>query len=260
MITSHSNPKVKQVRALRQRKERDATGLFVVEGIRPVGEAAAANAAIEFVCYAPDRLVSGFARQLVEEQSARGVPCYPLAADVFDSIADKENPPGLLAVIRQPHLTLDTLAPDTSAWCVALASPQDPGNVGAILRTLDAVGAGPLLLLEASVDAYHPSAVRASLGALFWHPVVRASFTEFARWAQAGGYHIYGTAETGAADYRAVDYQRPMVLLMGSEREGLSAEQEAACEKVVRLPMVGRVTSLNLAVAAGVLLYAMKRL
>jgi TrmH family RNA methyltransferase len=126
------------------------------------------------------------------------------------------------------------------------------------LRTIDAVGASGLLLLDSSVDPYHPSAIRASMGALFWYPLIRASFDEFARWAVQGGYTIYGTSAHASTDYREFKaYQQPSILLLGSERQGLSADQAAVCHHMLRLPMRGRGSSLNLAVAAGVMLYAM---
>jgi TrmH family RNA methyltransferase len=255
ILTSPGNPKIKQVRALRQRKQRDATGLFVVEGIHHVGEAVAAG--LEYICYAPDLLASVFARELIEQQSARGVPCYATSAEVFTSIAEKENPQGILAVVRQQRRTLAELRPENFGWGVALVAPQDPGNVGTILRTVDAVGASGLLLLDGGADPYHPNAVRASMGSLFWLPVVSAPFVEFAQWAGSHGYHLYGTSAHASVDYRAVAYGRPAILLLGSEQKGLSPERMAVCEQVVRVPMRGRVSSLNLAVAAGVMLYAM---
>lgn len=256
-LTNPRNPHIRQVRQLRQRKVRDATGLFVVEGIRHVGEALAAGAQVEYLCYAPDLLRSPFAYELIREQTARGLHCYALAEDVFRSLAEKENPQGILAVVRRQQLALQALTPRAHPWLVALANPQDPGNIGTVMRTIDAVGASGLILLDGGADPSHPNAVRASLGALFWMPVVSTSFGEFAPWARAQGYRLYGTSEKGAMDYRAARYPRPLILLMGSEREGLTPEQEAACDTVVRLPMVGRVTSLNLAVATGVMLYAM---
>jgi TrmH family RNA methyltransferase len=118
--------------------------------------------------------------------------------------------------------------------------------------------ASGLLLLESSVDAYHPTAVRASMGAIFRHAVVTASFADFVRWARRQGYHIYGSSAHAEWDYRQVEnYHKPAILLLGSEREGLTPEQCAVCERILLLPMRGKVTSLNLAVAAGVLLYTM---
>ena len=258
IISSHSNSKIKQIRALRQRKERQQTGLFLVEGIRPVGEALESGAAVESLCYAPEKLHSDFALNLIEEASAHGVICLCVTAEVFDSLADKENPPGILAVVRQRQTELTALNPLNFPWGVALASPQDSGNVGTILRTIDAVGASGLLFLDSSVDPYHPNAVRASMGSLFWYPIVHATFEEFSGWVSQHGYHVSGTSAHGSQDYREVGaYQRPAILLLGSEREGLNPGQIAVCDRLVRLPMRGRVTSLNLAVAAGVMMYAM---
>jgi RNA methyltransferase, TrmH family len=258
LISSRNNPKIKLARALRQRKARQESGLFLVEGIRPVGDAVQAGAAIDTILYAPDLLTSQFARDLIQAQSQAGIPCHPTSPEVFDALADKENPQGILALVRQAEWKLADLNPQNFPWGVALVAPQDPGNLGTILRTLDAVGASGLLLLESSVDIYHPNAVRASMGALFWHPVAAASFTDFAVWAKGNGYHIYGTSAHAEIDYRdRAAYDRPRILLLGSEREGLSEEQTRMCDAVIRLPMRGRATSLNLGVAAGVMLYAM---
>jgi len=157
-------------------------------------------------------------------------------------------------------VTLSDISPVNFDWGVALVAPQDPGNVGTILRTIDAVGASGLLLLDSSVDPTHPTAVRASMGALFWHPVINVSFGEFASWVRGHGYRVYGTSARGEVSYESIgEYQRPLVLLMGGEREGLTPEQAGLCEGLVRLPMMGQVSSLNLAVATGVMLYEMRK-
>lgn len=263
-ITSRNNPKIKQTRLLRQRKYRQETGQFLVEGIHAVGQAveaverASTGLVIDSIYYTPELLTSEFALNLVETQSRLGVPCYSTTAEVFEHIADKENPQGILAVARLPKVHLAHISPQRFPWMVALVTPQDPGNIGTILRTIDAVGASGLILLDASADPYHPSSVRASMGSIFWHPVVQASFDEFVTWAKGWGYLIYGTSAKGNTDYRQVRrYDPPAILLLGSEQRGLSPEQMAACYKVLRLPMRGRMSSLNLAVAAGVLLYHM---
>lgn len=257
-LTSPRNPHIKQIRLLRQRKAREESGLFLVEGIRPVGEAVESGASVAYLCYAPERLTSDYALRLIQAQQAKGVPVYAVSEEVFGALADKENPQGIIAVVRRPQVSLESLAAGNAPWVVALVAPQDPGNIGTILRTLDAVGADALLLLDESADPYHPKAVRASMGTLFWHPVVMTTFGEFAAWARAQGYHIYGTSAHGDTLYTEVTrYERPAILLLGSEREGLTPEQIACCHTVIRLPMRGRATSLNLAVAAGVLLYAM---
>lgn len=254
-ITSRANPKIKQARALRNRKEREASGLFLVEGITHVAAAIEAGAAVEYVCYAPDLLISPFANDLIAKASALNVPCHPTSAEIFESLTEKDNPSGLLAVVRKPIFSLQSLVSSHHSLHAALVSPQDPGNIGAILRTIDAVGANGLILLDGGVDPYHPNAVRASMGALFTVPVVSASFAEFTHWAKKHNYNVIGTSAHAETDYRTADDKRPLILLLGSEQKGLSPEQLAVCDQTVRLPMHGKVSSLNLAVAAGVMLY-----
>lgn len=254
-----SNPRIRLARSLRQRKVREAEGLFLVEGTFHVGTAFAAGADIQDVIYVPELLDSPFAKELIAKMEGKGVACISTSADVFAGLSDKENPQGLLAIIRQSLTTLPSLAPSTSSVYVAIVSPQDPGNVGTIMRSLDAAGADALLLLDGGVDPYHPSAVRAGMGAHFWHPIVQASFPDFAGWAHSHGVHVYGSSAHATKDYGELQPQRPAVLLLGSEREGLSAEQMSICEQAVSIPMRGKVTSLNLAVAAGILLYELGR-
>jgi TrmH family RNA methyltransferase len=259
-ITGRSNPKLKEVRALKQRKARAESGLFVVEGIRHVAEAVEAGAPIEYLVVCPELLSSPFGRELVQDQRTRGLPIHTTTPAVFATLSERENPTGLLAVVRQQRRAFETLTPANLDWAVAVVAPQDPGNIGTIVRTIDAVGAGALLLLDSGVDPYHPSAVRASLGSLFWVPFAQAAFSEFARWSSQHAYHVYGSSARaqGSAEVQAVTaYARPAILLLGGEREGLTSDQFAVCEQVLRLPMRGRATSLNLAVAAGVLLYDM---
>lgn len=254
-ISSSQNPKIKFARALLERKARDSQGLFLVEGINAVGSAIEAKAKVEYLFYCPELLTSGYALKLVATQEAEGLPCYETTADVFENLAEKENPQGILAVVHQNLISLSSLTPEPLSLFVALVAAQNPGNVGSILRTIDATGAGGLLLLDGGVDPYHPSAVRAGMGAHFWKPIAQAGFKEFIAWARQQGIHVYGSSAHAKADYREVGYKQPCALLLGSEREGLTEVQMAACEQVVSLPMRGRVTSLNLAVAAGILIY-----
>ena len=263
-LTSRNNPRIKLVhQLLSQRKQRDLSGLFVVEGIRHVGEACAAKANLEYICYAPDMLTSDFALQTVQQQSDLGIPCVAVEKDTFTALASKDNPQGILAVVHKPVLQLDSLSAGNFKWVVALVAPQDPGNIGSILRTIDAVGASGLLLLDDPTnnqfcaDPFHPSSVRSSMGAIFWYPVVSTTFSSFVQWAHAQRYHIYGTSAHASVDYRSSkQYASPLILLMGSEREGLTATQSEVCDAMVKIPMHGRVTSLNLAIATGVMLYA----
>jgi len=260
-FSSRNNPKVKQVRYLlgKGQKSGNRSDLFVVEGIRHVGEAVESGADIEYLVYAPDRMTSEFGLSLVQQQEQRGVTCLKVDKDVFAGIAEKENPQGLLAVVRRSACRIEDLNPPKVSWVVGLVSPQDPGNIGTILRTMDAVGASGMVIIDGGTDPYHTTAVRASMGALFWIPVVQASFVEFTNWAVKYAYHVYGTSAHGKQDFRDVTaYRKPAVLLLGSEREGLSPKQADICEALIRLPMSGHASSLNLAVAAGVMLFEMQ--
>jgi len=258
LISSHANPLVKQIRSLRQKKGREQTGLFLVEGIHPIGEAVEAGWHLEMLVYAPDLLTSDFAHRLIDEQSRNGVRCVALTRSLFAANARKDNPQGLLAIVHQRHLILETLRSDHIAFGAAVVSPQDPGNIGTILRTLDAVGADGLFLLDGGVELYHPSLIRASMGTLFWMPVIQTSFDKFVQWRQKNGYQLVGSSAHAGTDYQEFPWgNQPIILLLGNEQKGLSPEQIASCDEVVFMPMKGRVSSLNLAVAAGVLLYRM---
>jgi TrmH family RNA methyltransferase len=261
MITSHSNPKLKEVRELRHARARRERGLGLAEGIRPVGEACSARSrgvTIDALYYAPDRLKSDYALELIRREADLGTPVYDVSVEAFETIAEKDNPQGILAVVRLPELHLESLRPANFGWGVALVDPQDPGNLGTILRTVDAVGASGVLLVDGTLDPGHPTVARASMGAVFWLPVIETTYDAFAGWGRRNHYHIFGAEDDGSVDYRTVsDYPAPRILLMGSEREGLSPEQTGICEKLVRLPMRGRSTSLNLSIATGVMLYAM---
>lgn len=242
---------MKRARTLQQHKARAQSGLFLIEGIHHVGAAIEAGWEIEAILYSPDDLRSQFAHELVARFPGR---VEPLPSRILQTLAGKDNPQGILAIAQQRYFLLSQLHPIQSA--VALVSPQDPGNVGTILRTLDAVGADCLFILDGGVDAYHPTAIRASMGALFWKPVVRTTFVEFDAWRRECGYSLIGSSAHGELDFAVCQPTKPWILLCGSEQKGLTEEHARACTAMVSLPMQGHASSLNLAVAASVLLYA----
>jgi len=256
IISSPSNPIIKQARSLHQKKARDESGLFMVEGILHVGEAVDAGWAIDSILYCEGRLKSDFGRQLIKKQQDGGVRCQPTSESAFESFSEKENPQGIAALVKQRRQTIFDMP--SFKLAVGLVSPQDPGNVGTILRTIDAAGADGLILVDGGVDPYHPTAVRASMGAMFWKPFFKATFAEFIAWANQNNIRVIGTTAHTEKDYHQIRMdERPTVLLLGSEQKGLLPEQLASCSELARLPMQGRATSLNLAVAAGIFLYAL---
>ncbi|MBN8657551.1 MAG: RNA methyltransferase [Anaerolineae bacterium] len=253
ILTSTANPFVKHVRALRQKKTRTEFGQFLVEGITHMGEAIEAGWDVDSIVYAPELLTSAFAKDLLARAERLKLKLQPVSVSVIESLADKENPQGILAVVKQKKYTFEDVSSITRA--VALVSPQDPGNLGTILRTMDAVGVDALFILDGGVELYHPTVIRASMGTLFWKPIIQTSFDDFLGWSRAGGYQLIGTSAKADVDYHTLVPQTPWVLLLGNEQKGLSPEQVAACDVTISLPMHGRVSSLNLSVAAGILLY-----
>ena len=241
-------------RRLHSRKERRETGRFLVEGIRPVRAALASRAEIEVVLYVPDLLRNGYGQETVDLAQARHVPCQPLTAEQFASIATRENPRGIAAVGRQIWSHLEELT-HISGPSVVLHEPQDPGNLGTILRTCDAVGAGGIILTGDAVDPWHPTAIRAAMGATFSVPIVRCDVSTLATWVSTQQVPVIGTSDRAALDYATHAYDDRFVLLMGSERQGLPADLQAISTTMVRIPMAGQADSLNLAVATSLVLY-----
>ncbi len=255
LISSTSNPTIKHIRALRQRKAREESGQFFVEGIRLVGEAVQLGAPVEALVVAPDRLESAFARHIVDEARGHGTRLIEVTDAVFEQLSGKDNPHGLGALVRQRWTPLDSIRPGDELCWLALHAPQDPGNLGTILRTGDAVGAAGMILLDEHVDPHDPGATRASMGAIFSLKVCRAHTPDFLRWQAHSGFTLIGTSDAAPMDYQAVAYTPPQILLMGSERQGLPGDLLAACDHRVSLPMAGRTESLNAAIAGSIVLY-----
>jgi RNA methyltransferase, TrmH family len=254
IISSRNNPAVKEIRALSSRKQRDSTGRFFVDGLHLVAAAAQQQAIIETCVVAPELLTSAFGREIARSLAHSGARMIEVTADVFQSLATKEQAQGIGIVARQQWQDLASVRSAGQFW-VALDTVQYPGNLGTILRTCDAVGGAGVILLGNTTDPYDPAAVRASMGAIFSQCLMRASFADFAAWCQRHSVTVVGTSPAAELDYQAIAYQPPLVLLMGSEPRGLSREQQALCDVMVNIPMVGHSDSLNLAVATGIMLY-----
>lgn len=255
IITSTANPKIKWIRKLRERKARQECGCFYAEGLRIVVEAVQQSAPVETLITAPELLTSPVGQKLLEEQRVKGVEVLEVSPEVFQTIALKEGPVGIAAVIRQEWLALEQVQVLPGDLWVALDEVADPGNLGTILRTNDAVGGKGLILLDRSTDPYDPTAIRASMGALFSQRLVKATFDEFAAWKLGRAVFLVGTSGASQTDYQEMAYPDNLVVLMGSEREGLSEAHMRSCDAMVRIPMVGRSDSLNLAVATALVIY-----
>jgi TrmH family RNA methyltransferase len=260
MISSHANPLIKQIKKLRQKKHRQEEGLFFAEGLRVV-LTALEQPEIKVACvvYAPDLLTSEVATQKIQEATGRGIRCEAVTAEVFAGLSERDNPAGLGAIIHSHTRPLEGLPITPQAVFVALWEASDPGNVGTILRTMDAVQASGLILVGASTEVSHPAALKASMGTAFTMPTATCTPEQLAKWVEQNGLQLVATSAHAQANYWQASYPRPLVLLMGSEQHGLPADWLGRAQQTVVIPMQGQATSLNLAIATSLLLYEIRR-
>jgi TrmH family RNA methyltransferase len=252
-ITAFSNPLVKQARGLRDKKNRRAEGLFLAEGLRILTEAREAGVL-------PERLFFSDAshpllRRLVEETEAAGGEAIETNADILHKISGKDNPQAALGVYRAFETGLGRIERAASPLWIVAQALRDPGNLGTILRTGDAVGAGGLILVDDCADPFSAEAVRASMGALFTQRIAAARWEEFVPWLRSGPGQLIGTSLNAAEDYQAPRYQKPAFILIGNEQAGLPDAYERECDMLVKMPMLGKADSLNAAVATAVMAY-----
>ena len=257
-ITAFSNPAVKLLRSLRDKKARRAEGLFLAEGLRILTEARDSGRLPEIVAFSAEGGRHPLAAEIIAATEAAGGDAIETSAEILSKMSGKDNPQILLGAYRQPATSLEDI--DRAAaplWIVAQAL-RDPGNIGTILRTGDAVGAGGLILVDDCADAFSVEAVRASMGALFTQAIATARWEEFVAWLRGGEGQLVGTSLKATHDYLKAEYRQPCFLLIGNEQHGLPAEYEADCDLLVKIPMAGRADSLNAAMATAVMAFAIK--
>ena len=253
-ITAFSNPLVKQVRALREKKVRRREGLFIAEGLRIVTEAREAGFLPETLFYWENG-GHPLLDTLIAEVEAAGGDVVETNADILHKLSGKDNPQTVLAVYRAFDTALARIDRGAAPLWIVAQALRDPGNLGTILRTGDAVGAGGLILVDECVDPFSVEAVRASMGALFTQRIAAAPWGEFLAWLRAGPGQLIGTSLRADADYQEPRYAKPAFILVGNEAQGLPAGYEEECDLLVRMPMLGKADSLNAAVATAVMAY-----
>lgn len=260
MITSQQNPLAKRIRKLQRKKYRQREGAFYVEGIRVVLAALEQGAPVETIVYAPELLTSDVALEALSEHERRGIRVATVSSDVFASFSARDNPYGLGAIVELRLQSLWDLPVGREDVFVAVDSVSDPGNLGTIVRTLDSVGAAGLILAGQGTDPFHPTAVKASMGALFSLPVAEEEEMDVL-WRWCREHHLYTIATSAGAreSFWDAGYAFPALVIMGSEGEGLAGDVLAQADVTVTIPMQGTSSSLNLAVATGVVLYELRR-
>lgn len=259
-VTSLANPLVKDIRALALKKYRDRERAFIAEGLKLVLDALDAGWTIRTLVYGK----SGRGNELVEKAAAHTVALGGLVLEasekVLTAITRRDNPQVVAGVFEQRYQPLTEIQPAAGDVWVALDRVRDPGNLGTIIRTVDAVGAKGVVLVGECTDPFSLETVRATMGSIFSVTLSRCDETGFLAWRRDFPGLVVGTHLKGSVDYRTIHYDAgPVLLVMGNEQQGLTDRLAESCDRLARIPQAGRADSLNLAVATGVMLYEIRR-
>jgi len=257
-VVSHArDSRFLALRSLQTPQGRSRTGLYIIEGIRHLARAVEHNAPIESVFLEPSVLSNAFGQKLARRLRKRGVPGVRLSNQLYRDLTLAAEPQGIGAVLRQQWTPLSILSVGMSSLWLAVESIESPGNLGTMIRTAEAAGVTGIFILSPDCDPYDPATVRATMGSLFSQKLVRCSQREFTSWTKSNGVALVASSPAGLMDYKALRYRFPAVLVIGSEKRGLSDQLLDVADFVVRIPMRGDCDSINAAVAAGVLLFEM---
>jgi RNA methyltransferase, TrmH family len=254
-ITGFSNPLVKQVRSLREKKHRKREGLFLAEGLRIMTEAREAGFLPEMLFRCADRDTHALEIALESDVLAAGGDVIETSAEILSKLSGKENAQTVIGVYKEHPTELSNIDRNTAPiWLVAQAM-RDPGNLGTMLRTGDAVGSGGLILIDDCTDPFSVEAVRASMGAIFTQKVVQCRWEEFLPWLRDGPGQLVGTSLQTELDYQDPAYESPCFIMTGNEAQGLPNDYATQCDLLVKMPMRGKADSLNAAMATAVMAY-----
>ncbi len=258
-ITSLTNDRVKVIRALEMRKVRKETGLFVAEGVSLLITARDNGYVPETLVYQAGTAESGIARGLVTHALNAGAEVLEVSEAVLGKLASKDNPQTVLGVFRQRFADFPDVAKiGTGETWLALEEIRDPGNLGTIIRTADAVGCAGVILVGTTCDPYSLEAIRATMGSIFAVPIAKTDRAAFLDLQKAWHGDVIGTHLDAREDFRSADYKGPHLIVMGGEGPGLSSSAAALCTKLVKIPMAGKLDSLNLAIATALTLYQVR--
>jgi len=246
---------VKQLVKLRERRERDEAGLFIVEGYREVRRALEKGVRPKEFYFCPEWFLGENEPALIEQVRQTGAQLFELSKDAFAKVAYRERPDGLLAVAPQWKRSLEELTLAANPFLLVVESIEKPGNLGTILRSADAAGCDGVIVCDAVTDIFNPNVVRASTGVLFSVPVVISDTVTVHAWLKAKGIRTAATTPHTTNIYTQTDLHGPVAIIMGSEQYGLSEFWMKGADVLVRIPMAGQADSLNVAMATIITLF-----
>lgn len=251
-LTSAQNPRIKSLLHLREKRERDATGLFVVEGYRELKRAVDSGVKFESLFICPELFLGSNEESLIKQVAA---PVFELPDFLFEKISYRDRPDGLVGVAHQMKMSLSCLKKTTPALYVVAEAIEKPGNLGTILRSSDAVGADGVIVCDRCTDIYNPNVVRASVGTLFTLPVVEAPGDEVLAWLKDNRIQIVAATPSAKISFTEAPLAGDVAIVVGTEQLGLSQKWLDAADIRVKIPMEGVADSLNVAMATTLLLY-----
>lgn len=259
-VTSLTNPIIKDIKALTNKKSREETGTFMAEGLKLVIDAIELGWAIRTLVYAKAAKGKPLVEQMAAKTVASGGLVLEVSEKIISSITRRDNPQMVVGIFESRWKPLKDIRPKDGETWIALDRVRDPGNLGTIIRTADAAGASGVILVGETTDPFSLETVRATMGSVFAVPVSKATPEEFIGWKKSAGVAVVATHLAGSVDYRTIDYKkRPVVLLMGNEQSGLPDQLAKEADALARIPQQGRADSLNLAVASAVMLFEARR-
>lgn len=259
IIESTQNQHVKRLRALATRKGRRTHRQFLVEGVRALEEAAGGDLSLETIAICPELVESDRAEELARELSQTGAEILRMAEEPFRSFSQVQSPEGIAAAVGIPDTRLEDL-PEEATLIVAAVDLRDPGNMGSLVRTADAAGADALVAAGTCVDVFDPKVVRASAGSVFHLPIVNdAPPMGLILWARESGVRTIAAHLENAKPHTGIRYPKQAMVLVGNEANGLREEIAKNADHRAYIPMPGRAESLNVTVAAGILIWEILR-
>lgn len=254
-ITSAKNPKVRDATNLMDRRQRDRTGLMLVEGVKELALAIKGGVSINRLFYCEDLFKGPEEDIILKAAAAQSTELIAISAHVFEKMAYREDSFGLIAVAKQPIKTLNDIPLKKPPLVIVVEGVEKPGNLGAILRSADAAGVDGVIVCGKSADIYNPNVVRASIGTVFTVPVIKATASEAINWLKEKGIKTIATTPHAELEYFDADLSGPCATVMGSEHEGLSDTWLNEADIRVSIPMKGEADSLNLAMSTTIMLY-----
>ena len=260
LISSASNPIAKRIRALADRKVRKREGVFLVEGMQPVWRASESGWEIETLVLAPDLIDNPAVDEMATHLEQRGTRIVHLSSQLFSRLSERDGPAGVMAIVHMQTRGLANIRVEESDAWIVLHRIHNPGNLGTIIRTADAAGMAGIILVGDSTDPFAPAAVKASMGSIFSIPIViEPEVDRVIDWAQEKNLHLVGTSGYAESDHWDAALPRPVGIVLGNEGDGLPDQFLEQMDSTVRIPMTGTAESLNLSIAAALLMYEVQR-